>query len=324
MMETIAWCCGRSTIGRYRNERHSSAHATCATAAATSSAREGASTRMSGASLTASRPGWMVPSFAVRIAARRRFGAFDAAVVLFVGLVFFAHVVRIVEPFGVDQGLFACFTRWVPRGWLPYRDLFDSKPPLFLYSYALAGLVPGELARAIWWVEAAFLAGSLFLAFALGRERWSRWTGLACAALLFLALWSPAWGGFWSRAQAEELLALPMLGSAWLALRAIDRHPLAAWAGVLAGICGLYKIPSMAIAGAWAVTWLLTGRPAAALGRAALLACGIAIPWLLTVIWFGAHHALPDFVAGVFVYHRYNAAFISPPWLDVVVDFASA
>jgi 4-amino-4-deoxy-L-arabinose transferase-like glycosyltransferase len=248
--------------------------------------------------------------------------AFRVSVAVFVALVVAIHVVRIVEPLGVDQGLFACFTRWVPRGWLPYRDIFDSKPPLFLYWYALAAAIPGDVVRAIWWVEGAWLAATLAFAYALGARLWGRWAGLATSVLLFVGLWSPAWGGFWSRAQAEELLALPMLASAWYALSARERVRLAFFAGVLAGVCGLFKIPSMAIAGAWAITWL-AGMPwRDAAKRVGLLAAGIALPWALAFAWFAAHHALPAFVEGVFVYHRYNAAFIAPPWSDVVVRFA--
>ena len=271
------------------------------------------------------------------LASRRSQIAFGATVALLAALFVFLNVVRIVEPLGVDQGLFACFTRWVPHGWLPYRDIFDSKPPLFLYTYALAAAIPGDVVRAIWWLEAAWLAATLGVGYLLGARLGGRWAGLATASLLFIGLWSPAWGGFWSRAQSEEMLALPMLGSAWLAWRAMDRAPLALWAGVLAGVCGLYKIPSMAIAGAWALTWLMraspgvgtstasTSRRAHYLGaarRIALLGTGIAAPWALAVAWFAAHGALPSFVDGVFVYHRYNAAYIAPPWADVARDFS--
>jgi hypothetical protein len=253
--------------------------------------------------------------------ARSRPLAFGVALALFASLVAYLHIIRLVEPLGVDQGLFACFARWVPRGWLPYRDIFDSKPPLFLYSYALAALVPGDVVRAIWWVEGVWLLASLSVAYAVVARVWSRPAGLACAALLFFGLWSPAWGGFWSRAQAEELLALPMLGAAWFAWRAIDHQRFATLAGVLAGVCGLYKIPSLAIAGAFAFTWLLTLPRGAFARRAILLTCGVAVPWVIVSAWFAAQHALLDFATGVFVYHRYNAAFISPPWSDVFVGF---
>ena len=253
--------------------------------------------------------------------ARRSTLAFRAAVALFAAVFIAVHVVRIVEPLGVDQGLFACFARWVPRGWLPYRDIFDSKPPLFLYWYGLSAAIPGDVVRAMWWLEGGWLAVTFGLAYALGARVWGRWAGLATAALLFAGLWSPAWGGFWSRAQAEELLTLPMIGAAWMAWSARERARLALWAGVLTGVCGLFKIPSMAIAGAWAVTWLATMPLSAASRRVALMVAGIAAPWALAVVWFAAHGALGSFVEGVFVYHRYNAAFIAPPWSNVLEDF---
>ena len=254
-----------------------------------------------------------------RSRARVAFAVATAGLVLFVVSV---HLVRLPEPLGVDQGLFACFARWVPRGWLPYRDLFDSKPPLFLYWWGASGLVPGQVVHAAWWWEGLWLAGTLGAAFALGARVWGRWEGLAAAALLFLGLWSPAWGAFWSRAQAEEVLALPMLGSAWLALRSLDRPRLAWWAGVLVGVCGLFKIPSMAIALSWAVTWLACGSWRGAAERVARMLVGALVPWALALGWFAVHGATSSFVEGVFVYHRYNAAFIAPPWGGVLRDFA--
>ncbi len=253
--------------------------------------------------------------------------AFRGCAGLLVALVLVVHVVRLPEPLGIDQGLFACFARWVPRGALPYRDLFDSKPPLFLYWWSASAIVPGDIVRAAWWWEGLWLAGTLGVAYLLGKRLGDRWVGLAAAALLFIGLWSPAWGDrgqpFWSRAQAEEVLALPMLGSAWLAWRAIDRRSLALWAGVLVGVCGLFKIPSMVIALAWTVGWLTTcpGREVAR--RVGLMVVGAAAPWALALAWFAAHGATGSFIEGVFVYHRYNAAFISPPWDRVLQTYGT-
>ena len=50
---------------------------------------------------------------------------------------------------------------------------------------------------------------------------------------------------------------------------------------------------------------------------------GIALPWALALGWFAAHGATSSFVEGVFVYHRYNAAFIVPPWGHVLADFGA-
>ena len=90
-------------------------------------------------------------------------------------------LVRSVEPLALDQGLFACFGRFVPRGMLPYRDLFDSKPPLFLYLHVLAGRFGSEPATALWRFETLWLAATAAVAFVLarrsGRARWWAWSG---------------------------------------------------------------------------------------------------------------------------------------------------
>lgn len=250
---------------------------------------------------------------------------FFTALALFALLFLAGTAVRSVEPLGIDQGLFACFTRFVPRGLLPYRDLFDSKPPLFLYSYSLAALFPTDLVHAIWLLDAVWLAAILALAFALGARAWNRWVGLAAAGLLLLGMWAPGFGGYWARAQADEFVALPLLGAAWLALAALDRPRLALCAGVLTGVAGLFKIPSMAVAAAWPLAWLLDdtqpNRLRGALGRTLQMALGIALPWALAVGWFAAHHALGDFTEGVFVYARHNAEFIAPPLGEVLTRF---
>jgi hypothetical protein len=230
-------------------------------------------------------------------------------------------VLRWPEPLALDQGLFACFARWVPRGWLPYRDLFDSKPPLFLYSYALARLYPGELTHGIWLLEAAWLAAMMKVAFLVARRVWDRWAGLAAAAILLVAEWAPGWGGWWSRAQADEFVALPLLGAAWLAWRALEREKLALGAGVLTGVAGLFKIPAMAVAGAWPLTWLLVLGLRPSVKRTVWMVVGLLVPWALAAGWFAAHGAFHDFVDGTFVYQRHIAAYIAPPWSEVITGF---
>jgi hypothetical protein len=228
--------------------------------------------------------------------------------------------IRAGEPLALDQALFACFGRFVPDGRLPYRDIFDSKPPLFLYTWVL-GWAFGRSVTAFWWFEAVWLAGTMGLAGALAARLWGRWAGLLAAAFLFTGLWAPGFGGYWSRAQAEELMAPALLGAAWLALAAGDRPRLAVWAGVLTGVAGLYKIPAMAVAAAWPLAWLAHGSPRAAARRTAWMAAGLLAPWLAAALWFAAHGALGDFSEGAFVYHRHNAAFIAPPWGEVLAGF---
>jgi hypothetical protein len=209
------------------------------------------------------------------------------------------------EPLALDQGLFACFTRF---SGLPYRDLFDSKPPLFLYSYKLARLFPGDITQKIWWLEAVWLIATMAVAYVVA-SRWGKWSGIAAAALLFLGEWAPGWGGFWARAQADEFLALPLLLAALFAFRES-----AFWAGFFTGVAGLFKIPSLSVAAAWPLVfgWRKCGW----------MILGLVLPWAIASLWFAAHGAFGDFVEAVFVYHRYNAEYISPPFGQVVVEWA--
>jgi len=240
------------------------------------------------------------------------------ALVIVVAVVF---VIRLPEPFGPDQGLFACFARFVPRGALPYRDLYDTKPPLFLYLFSIVSLIPGELHRAMWIFEGVMLALVLWVAYAFASHRFGRVAGLASAALLFAGLWAPGFGGFWARVQAEEILALPMLGSAWFAYRSRERPNLAFFAGVLAGVCGLCKVPALVIAPVWMLTFAIESRRAL-LPRIGLLVAGMLVPWALAFLWFLAHGALGWFVSAVFVQQRAYARLIDPPWVGVARDLS--
>lgn len=238
---------------------------------------------------------------------------------LLAAVVLLLHWLRAGEPLALDQGLFACFTRW--PGSLPYRDLFDSKPPLFLYSWSLAAIAPGDVPLSMWRLETFWLLGSMAATFWFVRRMTGDVAGVAAAALLVLGLWCPAWGGYWSRAQAEELAVLPMMLAAGVALVPAGSVPSARrliLLGALTGAVGLFKIPTMAVAAAWPMMW--ERRYAAR--AAGWLLLGIALPWVAIAGWFAAHGAFGEFLEGVFQYHRYNAQFIAPPWLPTIATWA--
>ncbi len=266
----------------------------------------------------------LIQSPIATIPPQRRVLLLGGSLLLLISAVGLLHWLRAGEPLALDQGLFACFSRWVPRGALPYRDLFDSKPPLFLYSWSLAAIVPGDLPLSMWRLETLWLLGSMAATFVLVRRLAGEVAGVASAALLLFGLWCPAWGGYWSRAQAEELAVLPMMLAAGVALAPSGTAPTVRRLlvlGALTGVVGLFKIPTMAIAAAWPMLWLEYGRRRAAVA-AGWVVLGLALPWAVVAVWFAAHGAFGDFVDGVFGYHRYNAQFIAPPWLPTIGTFA--
>lgn len=231
------------------------------------------------------------------------------------------QVIRGGEPLGLDQGLFACFGRWLRDGWMPYRDMFDSKPPLHLYTWVLAWA--GGSTTSAWVFEAFWLAATSTLAFVVARRWCGEWAGVAAAGLVFVGLWTPGFGGYWSRLQAEELLALPELAAAWFALSALDRPRAAVACGALVGVVGLYKVPGLATGGAWLALWLAGLPRRDALHRIGLAALGGLLPWLVASAWFAAHGAFAAFVDSVVFYQRHWIAVVDPPWSDVVHRFVA-
>ena len=218
--------------------------------------------------------------------------------------------VRAGEPLGLDQGLFATFGRWLRDGWVPYRDLFDSKPPLHLYTWVPAWAIGPWLFEALW------LAATMIVA-VLALRRWCcAWAGLVTAVLVLAGLWAPGLGGYWTRLQAEELLALPVLGAAWLAVIALERPRAAFWCGVLVGAAGLYKIPALDD----------RHRMAGAVARAAShrMVCGRrrrAVARRRAVV--RRTRRARRLHRCRLLYQRHWIAMIDPPWGDVVHGFVS-
>jgi len=211
--------------------------------------------------------------------------------------------IRTVEPLGLDQGLFALFGQLVPEGWLPYRDLWDSKPPLVLYTYPLAFLLFGERTAGLWWFEGAWLGVTALVIAAIASRRWGRWAGVFAALFLLVGMWAPGWGGYWARAQAEEFLALPLLAAAWFAWLGRERADAPFWCGVLTGIASLYKVPAAFVLAAWPVTWIGSGSGGSWLRKLGAMLLGAAIPWLSVALLFRLGGGLSDLIDAVFVYN---------------------
>ncbi len=221
---------------------------------------------------------------------------------------------RGAEPLGVDQGLFACFGRWVPEGWLPYRDIWDSKPPLILYTYPLAFTLLGRSAAALWTFESLWLLGTALLAARAARRTLGVAEGWLAPVLLVLGTWAPGFGAYEARAQGEEFLAVFLLGAfLLLAPRGGPGGPARPGAGrvflagLLTGLATLYKVPAAVVAGAFAAAVVRRKEPGGTARDLALLGGGMAVPWALAAGWFAAHGALGDMVRAAFLYNRVYA-----------------
>lgn len=161
-------------------------------------------------------------------------------------------------PYGRDQGVFAYVGSAIARGELPYRDVWDLKPPGIYLIYALlARLVgdPGEpLMLALRVADLAVAAGVGMLLAALVRRlsdpsadtaltEAAGWGAAGWYAILYLQ------GTFWSMAQAEAWANPLVLGAALLLLLPTARGQigLAVVAGLLVGAAAVLKFTTVAL-----------------------------------------------------------------------------
>jgi len=221
--------------------------------------------------------------------------------------------IRGAEPLGVDQGLFACFGRWVPEGWLPYRDIWDSKPPLILYTYPLAFTLLGRSVAALWAFESLWLLATALVVARAARRALGLAEAWIAPVLLVVATWAPGLGAYEARAQAEEFLAVFLLGAFVLLLPRGDgeegspRPGRVLLAGLLTGIATLYKVPAAVALGAWAAGLVGRRTPGRTARDLVLLGAGAALPWALAAGWFAANGSLHDMVEAAFLYNRVYA-----------------
>jgi len=213
-------------------------------------------------------------------------------------------------PLERDEGSYGYVAWRLLLGEVPYRDVFDHKPPGVFALYALAFSTFGISATGIHLFAALYnsaTAGVLFLLVARLRERW---TGLVAAAVFAIMSAAPAYHG--QAANTEAFLLLPMLGAAALVWRALGRAQgcgLAFVAGVLCGVALLIKQQAapvalfLALALAWRRIWK-ERRVRAGVAELALMLAGAVLPAATTLLIFwrlGALGALYDAVI------RYNA-----------------
>lgn len=116
-------------------------------------------------------------------------------------VVVFAASQIAVFSFGRDQGIYALVGDGLLQGRLPYRDLWDFKPPGIYFVYALAQALFGKSMLAVRLLE---IAGLFAVMFAFGRlgqtffdNRTAGYLGGAVAALIHAQL------EFWHTAQPE-------------------------------------------------------------------------------------------------------------------------
>jgi hypothetical protein len=198
--------------------------------------------------------------------------------------------------FGRDQSIYALVAREMAHGGIPYRDVWDFKPPGIFFIYWLAQTLFGENMLAPRLLEVfsvcAMGGGFLYLSKQLLGSRMPGLIATALGALLYVQL------EFWHTGQPESFGATATI----LALACVVAEPRASrgrWlapllAGVLFGAAFLFK-PPLGGGAVLAVAYLLrkgrlTGQPLATLGLPiGVMTIGALLPLVWCVVWFVGH-----------------------------------
>src|SRR5215471_11509598 len=87
------------------------------------------------------------------------------------------------EPFEGDEGAYGTIAQQMLHGYLPYRDIFDHKPPLVYVWYAVSFLIFGQNIVAPRIVAALSWSATTFLVYVQGKLLLPRRQALIAAAV---------------------------------------------------------------------------------------------------------------------------------------------
>jgi len=241
------------------------------------------------------------------------------ALVAIVAVTCLARVPTARVPLDQDCAVYTCVAQRWAAGEVPYRDVWDHKPPFIflIYRVLFAVMSPSGAGvnAALRVTSAAVDALTAVLLFFLAKRLLGYWEGLAAGLLcgLFTAL--P--GIQYEALQPERLVVLCVTGGFLGAAAYADsrRYLLAALSGLLFGLALAMKpiaAPAGVVVWAW-LTWdAWRGEGGKALKRivlhSVLLAVGAVLPWLLFMGYFALKGAFGDFW---FCTYSYNALYAS-------------
>jgi len=203
-------------------------------------------------------------------------------------------------PFGRDQGIYALVGEGILHGKVPYRDLWDFKPPGIFFIYALAQGLFGKSMLAPRLLE---VLGLVLLVVCSGRlaqtffgHRTVGYVGGAIAALIHAQL------EFWHTGQPETFGgALTFVALVLTANEGKRARRFARWLaiGAVFGGAALLK-PPLGGGALVCAAYLFKREQQQASSRVAMVApvvvgAGFALPILLTLAWFGARGGLGAF-----------------------------
>src|SRR6266545_2647108 len=218
----------------------------------------------------------------------------EPAAVIFLGLLpVILYLPVLSAPFERDESVYATIARGLLDGDVPYRDLFDNKPPLVFGWYAFSFVVFGENEFAPRIVAALLLSMTTLALFAEARLLYTRRVAYIAASAFALSTGLPFVA---LHANTEAYMLLPMVMSL-LTFTMGMRSGRLGWF-LAAGALGALAV--MAIVGRWRSSESVAVRAAPLV----FLAAGTAAATALIATPFFAVGALGDLAYANVSYNR--------------------
>lgn len=220
------------------------------------------------------------------------------------------------SPFERDEGAYATVANGILNGKVPYRDLFDNKPPLVYIWYVLSFLTFGEGVASPRIVAAILLSLTTVAVYVETRLLFASGAGLMAAACFALSTGVPFVG---LHANTESFMLLPLVASLLALTMGFRRRRQLWWfglAGVLAGMALLTK--QVAVWNLLALTLVATlwrwdtVRSWSAVVPGSCVVAGACLALGLAALPFALNGALGDFLYANTIYNfRYLSVFSS-------------
>jgi hypothetical protein len=225
-------------------------------------------------------------------------------------------VYRLLEA---DSGVYAYVGSSILDGQLPYRDVWEHKPPIGFYLNALALLVFGHTPWAIWWFNVLWVSLTCITFFLLIKKMMGLLTGCLASLLFSIAVMQPE---LFQGGNLMEIYGLffqvLIIGAAYLFF-ASYRNRWVFIAGALSGLAFLTKQTTIGLGVssilAIFIVSLLQREFKQAFLRPVLFAGGFVVPVVFAAGYWWVKGAGYDFLDAVFLHSlSYVGARVSFLW----------
>ena len=222
-------------------------------------------------------------------------------------LVFLLRVPSFFEPYYYgDEMIYMTLGEGARQGLTLYKDLHDNKPPLLYLTAAIAGsLFWFKVILAFWSIVTIFLFYKLTVKI-LDKNKKGQIVSTSIFALLTTL---PLLEGL--TVNSELFMIVFTIGALLILLKDNLKGKNIYLAGVLLGVGALFKIPAAFDAPIIVFYWIITlgfRKWKEILKNTFILVLGFASPIILTMLWYFARGALPEYIKAAFMQ---NVGYIS-------------